>query len=144
MRRFVSILATLFLVGGVAVTVAANPAAVAASSRPAEYLALGDSIAFGFSPLASPTSADNFIGYPDKVAAALNEHLTNAGCPGETSSHFIDLAGSDNNCAFFRANFPSIRPTAPRSSPLPMSFSSPIPRHWWSASTSVPTTSRCW
>jgi hypothetical protein len=106
MRRFVSILATLFLVGGVAVTVAANPAAVAASSRPAEYLALGDSIAFGFSPLASPTSADNFIGYPDTVAAALNEHLTNAGCPGETSSHFIDLAGSNNNCAFFRANFP--------------------------------------
>jgi lysophospholipase L1-like esterase len=106
MRRVVSILATLCLVGGVAVTALANPAAVAASNRPAEYLALGDSIAFGFSPLAAPTSAANFVGYPDKVAEALRDRLTNAGCPGETSSHFIDLAGSDNNCGLWRAYYP--------------------------------------
>jgi len=106
MRRVVSILATVCLVGGVAVTVVASPAAVAASSRPAEYLALGDSIAFGFSPLVYPNDAANYSGYPDKVAAALGEHLTNAGCPGETSSHFIDLAGSDNNCGLWRAYYP--------------------------------------
>jgi lysophospholipase L1-like esterase len=107
MRHLISILATLGLVGSVAVTAVANPTAAAASSaRPAEYLALGDSIAFGFSPLVYPTSANNFIGYPDKVAAALREHLTNAGCPGETSSHFIDLAGSDNGCGSFRTYFP--------------------------------------
>jgi lysophospholipase L1-like esterase len=106
MRRLVSILATLGLVGSVAVTALANPAAVAASNRPAEYLALGDSIAFGFSPLAAPTSAANFVGYPDKVAEALRDRLTNAGCPGETSSHFIDLAGSDNNCGLWRAYYP--------------------------------------
>jgi lysophospholipase L1-like esterase len=84
----------------------ANPAAVTASNRPAEYLALGDSLAFGFSPLAAPTSAANFVGYPDKVAEALRDRLTNAGCPGETSSHFIDLAGSDNNCGLWRAYYP--------------------------------------
>lgn len=107
MRRVVSILATLTLVGGVAFAVVAHPAtALAAASRPQEYLALGDSIAFGFSPLANPADANNFIGYPDKVAEALKEHLTNAGCPGETSSHLIDLAGSDNGCGFFRTYFP--------------------------------------
>jgi lysophospholipase L1-like esterase len=106
-RRVISILATLCLVGGVAITVVANPGAVAASSRPAEYLAIGDSLAFGFSPLVyPPVNPAAFVGYPDKVAEALDGHLTNAGCPGETSSHFIDLAGSDNNCGLWRAYFP--------------------------------------
>jgi GDSL-like Lipase/Acylhydrolase family len=107
MRRVISVLALLALVTGVAVTGVAPPAtAEAASSRPQEYLALGDSLAFGFSPLVDPASAGNFIGYPDTVAAALKEHLTNAACPGETSSHLIDLAGADNNCGLWRANFP--------------------------------------
>ena len=78
----------------------------AASSRPQTYLALGDSLAFGFSPLAGPTSAGNFIGYPTTVAAKLKLRLTNAACPGETSSHLVDLAGTDNNCGLWRANFP--------------------------------------
>ena len=107
MRRVVSILASLALVAGVAVTGVASPAtAEAASSRPQTYLALGDSLAFGYSPLANPASAGNFIGYPSTVAAALKLKLTNAGCPGETSSHFVDLAGIDNNCGSWRANLP--------------------------------------
>ena len=105
MRRVVSMLATLALVAGVAVTGVAPPAAAeAASSRPQAYLALGDSLAFGYSPLVDPTSAGNFIGYPDTVAAALKLSLTNAACPGETSSHLVDLAGTDNNCGLWRAN----------------------------------------
>jgi lysophospholipase L1-like esterase len=105
MRRVVSILALLAL--GVAVTGVAPPAtAEAASTRPQTYLALGDSLAFGYSPLADPASAANFIGYPDTVAAALKLRLTNAACPGETSSHLVDLAGTDNNCGLWRANFP--------------------------------------
>jgi len=107
MRRVVSILAVLALVTGVAVTGVAPPAtAEAASSRPQVYLALGDSLAFGFSPLVSPSDDGNFIGYPDTVAAALRMPLTNAACPGETSSHLVDLAGTDNNCGLWRANFP--------------------------------------
>jgi len=107
MRRVISILAMLALVTGVAVTGIAPPAtAEAASNRPQEYLALGDSLAFGFSPLVDRGNAGNFIGYPDIVAAALKESLTNAACPGETSSHLVDIAGIDNNCGLWRANFP--------------------------------------
>lgn len=80
--------------------------ALAASNRPQDYLALGDSVAFGYSPLAFPDNADNFIGYPTPVDTALKENLTNAGCPGETSSHFISLSGSDNGCQGYRDTFP--------------------------------------
>jgi GDSL-like lipase/acylhydrolase family protein len=81
--------------------------APANSQRPQEYLALGNSVAFGYSPLADPSSADNFTGYPDTAAAALRENLTNASCPGETSNHFIDLSSAiDNGCGFYRQNFP--------------------------------------
>lgn len=78
----------------------------AASAPPPPYLALGDSVAFGYSPLVDPSDAHNFSGYPTPAALALNESLTNAACPGETSSHFIDLTGSDNGCGAYRANFP--------------------------------------
>jgi lysophospholipase L1-like esterase len=80
--------------------------AAAASARPQAYLALGNSVAFGYSPLIDPSNASNFTGYPDTVAAALKENLTNASCPGETSSHFVDLSASDNGCGQWRANFP--------------------------------------
>ncbi len=99
----VAILATL------ATTLLAGPAlrsALAAPNRLQEYLALGNSVAFGFNPLLDKSNADNFIGYPTPVAAALKESLTNASCPGETSSHFISLAGSDNGCGAYRGNFP--------------------------------------
>jgi len=104
---FLSVFLTLFSGVAVAVTVVAHPAkALAASNRPQEYLALGNSVAFGFNPLLDRSNADNFIGYPTPVAAALKENLTNASCPGETSSHFISLTGSDNGCGTYRLNFP--------------------------------------
>ena len=110
MKRYLvilSVLLTLFSSVAVAITVFAHPAtALAASNRPQEYLALGNSVAFGYSPLANPTNANNFIGYPNTVATTLKEALTNPSCPGETSSHFISLAGSDNVCGAYRQNFP--------------------------------------
>jgi hypothetical protein len=99
----VAVLATL------ATSLLAGPAvrsALAASNRPQEYLALGNSIAFGFNPLLDESNANNFIGYPTPVAAALKEKLTNASCPGETSSHFISLTGTDNGCGGYRLQFP--------------------------------------
>ena len=99
-----AILATTLLATGPAL-----PGALATSNRPQEYLALGNSVAFGLNPTLPPSdfsNADNFIGYPTPVAAALKETLTNAACPGETSSHFIDLTGSDNGCGAYRAHFP--------------------------------------
>ena len=61
------------------------------------------------SPSAKPLvsrDADNYVGYPDFVADSLRDILTNAACPGETGSHFIDLTAPDRGCGFFRANFP--------------------------------------
>jgi lysophospholipase L1-like esterase len=85
----------------------ASGTATGASNRPTEYLALGDSLAFGYSPLVvNPMNPANFSGYPDGVAVALRDHLTNASCPGETSSHLIDLAGTDNNCGQWRMFLP--------------------------------------
>ncbi len=97
------------LLATLATTLLAGPAlrsTLAASNRPQEYLALGNSVAFGFNPLLDRSNADNFIGYPTPVAAALKENLTNASCPGETSSHFISLAGTDLSCGAYRLNFP--------------------------------------
>ena len=41
-----------------------------ATSEGHSYLALGDSVPFGFSPLKNPSDAANFIGYPEIVARA--------------------------------------------------------------------------
>ncbi len=98
---FLATLATTLLATGPAL-----PGALATSNRPQDFLALGNSVAFGYNPLLDFRNADNFIGYPTPAAAALKETLTNASCPGETSSHFISLTGSDNGCGDYRAQFP--------------------------------------
>src|SRR2546426_12238016 len=61
----------------------------ASASRDAHgYLALGDSVAFGYSPLIFG-NADLFVGYPNTVAATLDLPLVNASCPGETTAGFV-------------------------------------------------------
>ena len=110
--RIRCLIAAVALLAALATALLAGPAlhgALADSNRPQEYLALGDSVAFGFNPLvplAGRANPDNFIGYPTPLAASLKETLTNASCSGETSSHFIDITGSDNGCGDYRANFP--------------------------------------
>jgi hypothetical protein len=106
MRWLIAAVALLATLATILLAGPAVPSALAASNRPQDYLALGDSVAFGFNPLLDRSNADNFIGYPTPVAAALKETLTNASCPGETSSHFISLAGSDHGCGAYRLNFP--------------------------------------
>ena len=71
-----------------------------------EYLALGDSVAFGTNPLLDSHNARNFIGYPSPVAEELELKLTDPACPGETSSHFISLGGADLSCGDYRRSFP--------------------------------------
>jgi len=51
------------------------------------YLALGDSIAFGFNPQVN-WDLNKFVGYPRILSNALHLDLTNASCPGETSGTF--------------------------------------------------------
>jgi lysophospholipase L1-like esterase len=71
------------------------------------YLALGDSITFGY--IASDGFAyvnpKNFIGYPYHVERD-GLDAADAACPGETTSSFISSTGADNGCRAFRAEFP--------------------------------------
>ena len=83
---------------------AAVPAS--ATSEGHDYLALGDSVPFGFSPLLNPNDADNFIGYPEIVAQRLDIKDVNATCPGEATGGFLSLTGTDNVCRPYRASFP--------------------------------------
>jgi lysophospholipase L1-like esterase len=91
---------TVLAAAGLAVT--ATPAlASPAPAAPATYLALGDSVPFGFRAGESPlTYADpaNFVGYPELVGQ--DEHLTvlDASCPGETTDSFMDVHAQSNGC----------------------------------------------
>jgi lysophospholipase L1-like esterase len=95
----------LALVSAVALFVLAAVPASAASEGHA-YLALGDSVPFGFSPLLNPNDASNFIGYPEIVAQRLDVKDVNATCPGEATGGFLSLTGTDNVCRPYRAAFP--------------------------------------
>lgn len=74
------------------------------ASRPAgRYLALGDSVSFGFREaqnIPTPDYADaaSFVGYPEDVAAALGLRVANASCPGETAASFLDPSAQSNGC----------------------------------------------
>ena len=64
------------------------------------YLALGDSVPFGFraNGAAEFSDADNFVGYPEMVADELGLEVINASCPGETTASFLDVTAQSNGC----------------------------------------------
>ena len=96
----------LSLLGAVAL-LALGAAPVSAEERvDTTYLALGDSVAFGFSPLKSPLDAENFTGYPEILAERLDIDHVNASCSGEATGGFINPRGLDNVCRSYRAHFP--------------------------------------
>jgi lysophospholipase L1-like esterase len=105
------------------------PASASAAARPitgppvvpgSRYLALGDSITFGYMepnvvPAPNYNDQSSFIGYPQMVGAALRLKVTNSACAGETSSSFINTSAPSNGCtnspppntsAVYRAHFP--------------------------------------
>jgi lysophospholipase L1-like esterase len=93
-------------------TSAAKPAAVHHSTPPtadrtASYLALGDSVVFGFRLNAPNYKATaSFIGYPTYVGKQLHLLTTNASCPGEATGGFMKTASPiDNGCKFFKSQF---------------------------------------
>lgn len=86
-------------------------AAIPAHASQGDYLALGDSVAFGYSPLivnqilagTLPADPGLFVGYPDIVAQRLGLSLTNASCPGETTGGFSSITnGQDYRCLGYR------------------------------------------
>jgi lysophospholipase L1-like esterase len=92
-----AIAASLLLTGGMSQADPGHP-----------YLALGDSVSFGYITQAGfeYRNPDNFIGFPVYVGQALGMTPTNASCPGETTASFTSATGADNGCRPFRANFP--------------------------------------
>jgi lysophospholipase L1-like esterase len=77
---------------------AAHP--VVAGSR---YLALGDSVSFGYResnsiPAPNYSKPKSFVGFPEDVAANLGLKLTNASCPGETTASLINTKAQSNGC----------------------------------------------
>src|SRR5512136_1569598 len=104
--------AAVAVLGLVAGLVSALPAsaASAASAAPAHwpapsgtYLALGDSVAFGFVPpgaVPPPNyhDASSFVGYPEDVARALRLRVANAACPGETTASLFIPGVVSNGC----------------------------------------------
>lgn len=78
-----------------------------------DYLALGDSVAFGFRPpdfVPTPDyfNAASFVGYPEMVAATLGMRDSNASCSGEATGGFIDTRSPDDNgcTTSYRLHFP--------------------------------------
>jgi lysophospholipase L1-like esterase len=103
-----------------AVSLAATPSAGAAPDLASVhkiragsgYLALGDSVVFGYRektnlPTPDYTQPDSFVGYPEDVSADLSLVGTNASCPGETSTSLITGTEPSNGCeAGYRALYP--------------------------------------
>jgi lysophospholipase L1-like esterase len=86
----------------------AGPASAASTSNhnPNNYLALGDSVPFGYNPLlVTPGVNPNvFVGYPELASDLFRprKKLFNASCPGETSTSLITGTRPDNGCQDYR------------------------------------------
>jgi lysophospholipase L1-like esterase len=89
--------------------------APAGSPASGGYLALGDSVPFGFRGGLSTEYQDatNFVGYPELVGKDLGLEVINATCPGETTASFLDATAQSNGCenapgsdTGFRHDFP--------------------------------------
>jgi len=80
-----------------------------------DYLALGDSIAFGYrpAPWADYRNQADFGGYPEDLATALKLNLVNAACPGETSASMINPGAPSNGCETDARGAPGYRAMFP-------------------------------
>src|ERR1700759_2542482 len=67
-----------------------------------DYLALGDSISFGFNPTV-PIDLNNYQGYPQFVSKGLGHKVANASCVGESSGSFVRAGAPDLGCAQWKA-----------------------------------------
>jgi lysophospholipase L1-like esterase len=108
-RRSLALVAAVF-----AVSLFAATAAGASSAGPfhgpfhgfhahGSYLALGDSVAFGYVPpeaVPAPNYNDprSFVGYPELLARRLHEHVVNASCPGETTASMLVPGAQSIGC----------------------------------------------
>jgi lysophospholipase L1-like esterase len=99
---------TLGLIAASALGLSAGGAPAAATGAGPTYVALGDSVVFGFITQAGFEygNANNFVGYPAYAGADLKLNTVNASCPGEATTSFISATGADNGCRAFRSAAP--------------------------------------
>ena len=85
----------------------ARPAPVIGPNTPVTrgsgYVALGDSVTFGYQePQVLPTpnyfSAASFPGYPEQLGTALHLTVANFSCPGETAASLVNDTAPSNGC----------------------------------------------
>lgn len=98
--RLVGLTVLALLAAAVAVGTASASPPVTGTDANGAYLALGDSVAFGYVPsqaVPAPNyfDAHSFVGYPEYLAQKLGERVWNASCPGETTTSL--LTGADSN-----------------------------------------------
>jgi lysophospholipase L1-like esterase len=79
------------------------------------YLALGDSVTFGYEeqqvvPAPNYMDASSFVAYPEMLGSELHLTVANAACPGETSSSLINDTNGvflcENPTTGYRPKFP--------------------------------------
>jgi lysophospholipase L1-like esterase len=80
-------------------------------TRGSGYLALGDSVSFGYQepavvPAPNYHQAAGFRGYPEQLGTELHLRVTNLACPGETSASLIDASAPNAGCTVYRRFFP--------------------------------------
>lgn len=87
----------------------------AASSDGGTYLALGDSVTFGYRGGAETEYADedDFVGFPELVAEELGLEVLNAACPGETTGSFLDTSAGSVGCHDLLGSGPGYRTANP-------------------------------
>jgi lysophospholipase L1-like esterase len=104
--RLVGVAAAALLAAGVVswlVSAVASADPVTGSDANGTYLALGDSVAFGYVPpqaVPAPTYqvAHSFLGYPEYLAQQLDERVWNASCPGETTASMLTPGAQSIGC----------------------------------------------
>src|SRR5438067_2233501 len=70
------------------------------------YLALGDSVSFGYQepqvvPKPDYSKASTFRGFPEHLGRAMHLRVFNAACPGESSSSFLNPSAQSYGCENF-------------------------------------------
>ncbi len=101
-RTLVVVLISLSLAAGSAL--AKDPA----NNSSNNYLALGDSVTFGYIENAGYEYyyPQNFVSFADYDSLGFSLNLANGSCPGETTGSFLSSTAPDNGCRQYRANFP--------------------------------------
>jgi lysophospholipase L1-like esterase len=84
-------------------TAPAKPAGQQPVVDGSRYLALGDSVPFGYResnsiPRPNYAHQKSFVGFPEDIASSLGLKVANAACPGETTSSFINAKAQSNGC----------------------------------------------